>query len=264
MADEYTLQLSEPERARYRAMAQWAVEDEAHLWTSAGIVPGAVVADVGCGPGATLARLAEAVAPGGRADGVDGNTGTVAAAAEETAALEGVTTRVGQADATGLEAGAYDVAMCRHVLAHNGGREAAIVEHLVALARPGGAVYLVDVDLTAFRQMPAADPALVLAERYADFHASRGNDPLVGLRMGHLLEAAGCTVERFQAIGRVVQLPVGVRPPWWAAREAMVASGLVTVDDVARTEAVLDRIDATGESPWLALAAYVAIGRVPG
>jgi SAM-dependent methyltransferase len=260
---DYKLQLTEAERVRYRTMAEMAVEDEAHLWAAAGIGPGATVADVGCGPGATLARLGAAVSPGGRADGVDADAGAIAAAAEETKGLDGVTTRVGLADATGLDLGSYDVVMCRHVLAHNGGREESIVNHLVALARPGGAVYLVDVDLTAIRQMPA-NPDLVLSARYSDFHASLGNDPEVGLRLADLLEGAGCTVERYQAIGRVLQLPLGVRAPWWAAREAMLASGLVTADDVARTEAALERVEATGRQPRSALASYVAIGRVPG
>jgi SAM-dependent methyltransferase len=228
----------------------------------AGIGPGATVADVGCGPGAVLARLAELVAPDGRVDGVDGNPEAIACAAEETAGLKGATTRVGRADATGLAPGTYDVAMCRHVLAHNGGLEASIVGHLADLVRPGGSVYLIDVDLTAFREIPD-DPELILHQRYAEFHASQGNDPTVGLRLGQLLEGAGCTVERFQNIGRVLQLPIGIRPPSWAARDAMVASGVVTAEDVARTGAALDRIEATGVSPWVSLAAYVAFGRKP-
>lgn len=53
--------------------------------------------------------------------------------------------------------------------------------HLVALARPGGAVYQVD-----------ADPDLAdLADRYAAWHLARGNDLTVGRRLGALLEAAG-------------------------------------------------------------------------
>ena len=43
----YTLELSEPERMRYRMMAGLARENEADLWEYAGIVPGARVADVG-------------------------------------------------------------------------------------------------------------------------------------------------------------------------------------------------------------------------
>ena len=58
-----------------------------------------------------------------------------------------------EAAATGLEPGSVDVAVMRHVLAHNGGAEAEIVRHLADVVRPGGSVYLVDVDLTAIRQV---------------------------------------------------------------------------------------------------------------
>jgi hypothetical protein len=48
----YVLALSDEEVARYRFMAKRAAEDEADQWAVAGIVAGAVIADVGCGPGA--------------------------------------------------------------------------------------------------------------------------------------------------------------------------------------------------------------------
>src|SRR3712207_7951330 len=41
----------------------------------------------------------------------------------------------------------------------NGGREQAIVDHLASLVRPGGTVYLVDVDATALRVLDL-DPEL--------------------------------------------------------------------------------------------------------
>jgi hypothetical protein len=43
--------LSDAELARYRAMAAHALAREGELWTAAGIVPGARVVDLGCGPG---------------------------------------------------------------------------------------------------------------------------------------------------------------------------------------------------------------------
>jgi SAM-dependent methyltransferase len=259
---EYHLALSDDELDRYRRMAGYAAEDEQLDLAAAGVVPGARVADVGCGPGAMTAVLADRVAPGGQVDGVDGDEGAIAHAVEAVAG-RGATATVGRADATGLPLGSYDVVMCRHVLAHNGGHEQQIVDHLTALARPGGAVYLVDVDLTSSQFFPP-DPERVLAERYADFHAAQGNDPRAGLRLGEWLEAAGCTVERYHAIGRVQRVPLGLRGPTWAAREAMVASGIVTEQDVARTGAAFDRIEASGVRPWLAIASYVAVGRVPG
>ena len=59
----YSLALSEQERVRYRMMAQLAKENEAAEWSSAGILEGVRIADVGCGPGAVLRLLAEHVGP---------------------------------------------------------------------------------------------------------------------------------------------------------------------------------------------------------
>ncbi|HVE96043.1 MAG TPA: methionine biosynthesis protein MetW [Pseudonocardiaceae bacterium] len=67
----YPLQLTQAEQELYRLMAEAARAEERAQWTAAGIVPGARVADIGCGPGAVLRLLAEEVGNGGRADGVD-------------------------------------------------------------------------------------------------------------------------------------------------------------------------------------------------
>jgi 2-polyprenyl-3-methyl-5-hydroxy-6-metoxy-1,4-benzoquinol methylase len=114
------------------------------VWALAGIGPAAQVADVGCGPGAMLPALAGAVGPDGRVAGVDADPGAVAAARALAAAagLGNVTVLQGRADRTGLAAGSLDVVMVRHVLAHNGGAEDAIVAHLATLLRPGGCLYL--------------------------------------------------------------------------------------------------------------------------
>jgi SAM-dependent methyltransferase len=178
----YVLALDNVEVERYRLMAARARSAEADLWQQAGIVPGAVVADVGCGPGAMLPALADAVAPGGRVTGVDADPGAIAAARALVAAMDlaDVTVQEGQADQTGLAAGSCDVVMVRHVLAHNGGREDAIVAHLATLLRPGGCLYLVDADGTAMRMLPD-DPDLAdLSQRYLAFHTARGNDPTPG------------------------------------------------------------------------------------
>jgi SAM-dependent methyltransferase len=258
---EYALRLSDEERARYRMMAQMAQASEAADWQAAGVVAGAAVVDVGCGPGAVLRVLAEAVGPDGRAVGVDADAGAVALAAEEVAGLPQARTAVGRADDCGLEEGSFDVAMCRHVLAHNGQGADAIVAHLATLVRPGGAVYAVDVDLTAIRMYPESPELTDLADRYTAFLERRGGDPRIGMRLGALLQGAGLELEAFRAPNQLFPVPPGLRPPPWAARDAMVAEGAATAEDVARWGAAFEALDAAPERPWIFVPVFVAVGR---
>ena len=260
---EYALRLSDDERARYRFMAEAARRSEAAVWSTAGITEGARVADVGCGPAAMSVVVAGIVGPTGHVWAVDGTEDTAQAAREtvEAAGAANVTVSTGEATDTGLESGSVDVVMIRHVLAHNGPTEQAIVDHAAALVRPGGAVFLVDIDGAAMRMRPE-DPDLVdLDLRYRQWHAERGNDLAVGLRLDELLTNAGLDLVAYEGRFEIVRLPPGVRPPAWAAREAMMAAGLAGEDDVARWDAALDRYGATTPPPKLFAPIFLAVGR---
>jgi SAM-dependent methyltransferase len=259
----YALKLSEAERTRYRIMAEAARAEEVEIWAAAGICAGAVVADVGCGPGAVLRLLAQQVGAQGQADGVDQAPEAVAAAAAEIADLRQAHVTCGEAAATGLPLGMYDVAMCRHVLAHNGGRETAIVAHLRDLTRPGGVVYLVDVDFTALWIAPP-DPDLAdLDDRYRVYHETLGNDLTIGRSLGSLLESAGLVVEQFRFGGPVPRVPAGWRGPAWAAREALHAAGLASHDDLDRWAAAFARLDTRPDRAWVSIPVCLAVGRLP-
>lgn len=54
-----------------------------------------------------------------------------------------------------------------------------------------------------------------------------------------------------------------MRPPAWAARDAMVAGGVVTDDDVARWGAAMDRLDKEARRPRIFTAVFAAVGRRP-
>ncbi|HEV3464966.1 MAG TPA: methyltransferase domain-containing protein [Actinomycetota bacterium] len=110
----YALQLDPGEVERYRMMAAQARADEADLWELAGIGPAASVADVGCGPGAILPALSDAVGPGGRVKAVDADPEAVAAASALVAAagLGNVSVARGRADHTGLEPGSLTWSCC--------------------------------------------------------------------------------------------------------------------------------------------------------
>lgn len=260
---QYTLAVSDEEVERYRMMAATAAEQERPLWELAGIAPGAVVADVGCGPAATAVELAKAVGPSGRVLGIERDAAALKTAHRlvEAAGARNVELRDSAADATGLPEQSVDVAMLRHVLAHNGGREQAIVDHLAGRVRPGGSVYLVDVDLTAIRLLDAESELVEMQERYVAFHRQLGNDPLIGLRLGQLLAAAGLELLAHEGRYTILQPPPGLRPPSWAAREAMVAAGVATADDLARWEAAFARADAGTPRTTLFAPTFVAVGR---
>jgi SAM-dependent methyltransferase len=242
---DYSLSLSDAEIARYRMMADAAREDEHALWEAAGIGPGARVADVGCGPGALSIVLAELVGESGHVQGVDRDEIALATGRELAArsGLVNVQFLAGPADATGLAQASLDVVMMRHVLAHNGGREQAIVDHLATLVRPGGTVYLVDVDADRMEIKPAVPELEDLDAAYRALHARRGNDLSVGRRLPELLAAAGLESVEFHDHSRVITPGPGMRPPAWAARETLVAEGLATRDDLARWERAFTAFD---------------------
>ncbi|HST67134.1 MAG TPA: methyltransferase domain-containing protein [Mycobacteriales bacterium] len=260
-APDYALRLGPREVTRYQLMAERARTAEADLWRLAGIVPGARIADVGCGPGALLPVLAAEVGPGGQVSGVDADPAAVGAAQAYTSGLPGVSVVEGRADGTGLPAGHFDVVMVRHVLAHNGGREPGIIAHLVSLLRPGGTLYLVDTYAPGAATVPEVPVITELDDRYRTFHATRGNDLRTGPRLGGWLRDAGLEVLDFRGRYQIVPAPPGLRPPAWAARDAMLESGVATGADLDRWEQALAELDDCPDRPTFFMPVFTALGR---
>jgi hypothetical protein len=59
------------------------------------------------------------------------------------------------------------------------------------------------------------------------------------------------------------QPPAAVRPPSWAAREAMVAAGMATDDDVRRWDRALREVAAAPVPPTIFAPFFTAVGRRP-
>jgi ubiquinone/menaquinone biosynthesis C-methylase UbiE len=125
IVSEYTLTLSEAEIRRYQMMAQQAAARESAQLAAAGVVAGAVVADIGCGPAAMSIELARLVGLSGQVIAVERDKQALAAAEVliQQSGTRNVSLREATATATGLEPGSLDVVMLRHVLAHNGGQD---------------------------------------------------------------------------------------------------------------------------------------------
>lgn len=260
-ASGYSLTLSDTEVQRYRLMADNAMQQEADLWQLAGITAGAAVADIGCGPGALLPALSGAVGEQGSVLAIDADVPSVEAAQAlvDAAGLPNVSVRLGQAQRTGIAEGSLDVVMMRHVLGHNGPIEQEIVTHVAGLVRPGGAVFLVDADGTATRLRPS-DPDLVdLFDRYRQLLARKDCDFMAGLRLDELLTGAGLEVVAYRGVYNIVAVRPGMRPPAWAARDAMLAAGIATDADIARWAAAFERAETQPTTFFVAI--FTAVGR---
>jgi SAM-dependent methyltransferase len=145
--------------------------------------PGARTLEVGCGNGSVSAWLAGQVAPGGQAVAVDIDLSLA------DADVPGLKFRQGDILAGPVEPGDYDLVTARAVL-HHVGDVAAAVANLVASARPGGAILLIEPD---FLPVSVADPAEVRAfwDGWLAWSREQNIDYFVGRKLPPMLSGLG-------------------------------------------------------------------------
>ncbi len=262
----YTLALTSLEIDRYRMMAGRARREEALLWRAAGIRAGALVVDLGCGPGAIAIELAGLVAPGGAVTAVDRDPHTLAAARAilAGAGADNVRLVAAEASATGLEPGSHDVVMIRHVLAHGGAAVDAILAHAFELLRPGGHLFVVDSDVRAFRVVPEDPDLREEHDRYIELLCRQGADPSIGPTLAHRIEAHGFEVAdfggRYEVFWQAESRTLG---PARAARKALLDSGLASAEDAARWDAAGERFLGTTHGRYLMAPIFHALAHRP-
>ena len=188
----------EPERmARYEAMFQWRDGHEA-LIAPAGIGPGQVVADFGCGPGGLTIELARRVGETGRVIGLDINPeflNRTRALAEEAGIGERIETVALAGDRIDLPDASVDRLLCKNVLEYVPDPLQTISEFHRVL-KPGGIAHVTDSDWGAVIFEPAR-------ERFARIMAGAGiafRTPLIGRQLYGLFRQAGFTDIRVQIL----------------------------------------------------------------
>lgn len=172
-----------------QARALWP--QEAPLLRRYGLPAAPRVLDVGCGTGEIASRLAEAL-PAARVVGVDLLEGHLSLARARYARLAPrLSFARGDGFALAFPDGAFDLAVCRHVLQSVPEPERVVAE-LARVVRPGGWLHLVLEDYGLLHASPAS-PALERFWQHVPraFGDALGTDMLVGRRGLALLRGAG-------------------------------------------------------------------------
>jgi ubiquinone/menaquinone biosynthesis C-methylase UbiE len=175
----------------------------ARAWQLLGLLPGARVLDIGCGPGTATLGLAARVGMFGAVIGIDSDPEMVKNA-DATARAAGVAgwTRHQEGNATDLPfpSVSFDACYCERVLQHLAPDQAArVVAEAARVTRPGGAICFVDSDWASFSVATGEDK---LERKLQALHLEQFHNPYAGRALGHLMRAQG--------LGFVVAEPVAV------------------------------------------------------
>jgi SAM-dependent methyltransferase len=221
-----------------------------------GIGPGARTLEVGCGNGSISAWLAKQVAPGGRAVAVDLDLSLVEADAPD---LE---LRQGDIVADPVEPRDFDLVTARAVLHHVPDAQAAVA-NLVASARPGGAVLLIEPD---FLPTTVAEPPQVRAfwEGWLAWSRQRGIDYVIGRRLPTTL--AALDLEDVDATAETALYNGG--SPWaeyWRQTVVELRGDLVASGELDEGSIDIFLAHCADPSWWTQTIAFTAVrGRRPG
>jgi len=228
-----------------------------HVLHELRILPGHVVLDVGCGPGADLPAMAAATGPTGKVIGVDHDPVMRDTARHRTRAYPSVEIQAGDAHALPVEPASVDRARADRVLQHLADPATAVGE-LRRVLRPGGRVALAEPDWDTLA-IDARD--LATSRAYTRFVTTKVvRNAAIGRSLGSLLHNAGFVVESvdatvavfrdYRSAEAILRMPTVAERAWQAGH---------LDEDVAR--AWLTGL-ATG--PFLAAVTFfTATGRLP-
>ncbi len=245
------------ELARLEAQAALAWPAEERLLRELGV--GGDVLDVGCGPGAVLARLRPIAE---RLVGVEPDAELAALAHARVPDAEVL---AGRAEELPLPDGSFDAAVARYVFQHLHDPAAAASE-LARVLRPGGIVAAIEVDgqlwgiaEPSFPEVAAVQAKVWRAQR------DRGGDRSVGRRLPAILREAGFADVRMTAYSYsshelgLDAFDVHLHP---SQLGAALAEGIITDADMETAQTAYERFRADPDA-YVLLTGLVASGRLP-
>ncbi len=176
-------------------------------WERAGAKPGAVVLDVGCGPGYATFDLAQLVAPGGRVVAVDESEGFVAHlnAQAKVRGVDNVEASVQDVQSLRMPEASADVAYARWVLCFTP-RPDAVVAGVARALKPGGVFAVQDyVHWQALFSSPPSEAFDRMLRATDRNWRESGGDSEIGKRLPAMMAAHGLRVESIRPLQRIAR-----------------------------------------------------------
>ncbi len=216
----------------------------------AGLREGWRCADLGCGPGHIAFWLAEQVGTSGHVTGVD-CAKLFVNLARESAHQRGLSHALfveGDGSAPPLPNSTFDLVYSRCLLSHLPD-PLAVLQRMAALAKPGSAIVVEDIDCGGGFAHPESPARMRHLELYQAIVRHHGGDPLLGRKLPRLFRAAGLIeihveivtpIEPVTAVKRLYPLTLaGLKP-------ALVRAGLATNGEL---DALIADLHAMADDP---------------
>jgi ubiquinone/menaquinone biosynthesis C-methylase UbiE len=264
---EYFLGHSSVEQKRLQQQAGELAEESAWLFDQIGIEQGWRVVEIGCGPQGCLELLSNRVGQTGSVIGVElSNAVQLAREFLSERQIANVEVRQGNAGATGVPRGRFDLATARLVLSNIPEPEK-IVSEMTALVRSGGVVALHEADWSAL----VCDPPLPawdrLKQALISYSEAKGIDLYIARRIARMLRNAGLVDVRVRPLIHIYGPDHSRRPIFVQfvtnLRDRIVAEGLISEAEFAKCIASVERHVAKPETLVVSHLFIQAWGRKP-
>lgn len=194
VGDNYVLTTGGEGEARLRLMDEVHGPSGREACLARGLDTGWRVADIGCGIGTVACWFAAQVGPDGAVTALDVSADQLAIGRARAAGLGlgNVTFVEGSAYEPGLPEGEFDLVFSRLLLCHLN-RPADALARMVALLRPGGALVLQDLVMSAMFSDPQTWAYVRFAENARELCRTRGTDFDIGRRLFSMCRDEGLT-----------------------------------------------------------------------
>lgn len=200
--------LGETKEETERLLRQAARDAARDRLVEAGLAPGMVVVDAGCGPGTLSPILSDVVGPHGRLLGFDVSDVRADTARSSYSGTAPSEFRVGRIEEPPFEPGIADFVVCQYVLEYCP-RPQVAMDALAGLLKPGGILLVVDGDGIGVNNWPMPEAVENGIPRFSALLAQTGFDSFVGRKLFGLVRRAGLRDVTVTSTPRLTAGPAG-------------------------------------------------------